>query len=97
MTRRRLVKALVGLPFVGGLFRQHLDAVDTPMTLNAWDGYVYLKSEGLSEFQASAVLAPYLQNNISVDNAAAQMLISQATSYGFLPTDKGEIHQCNTY
>lgn len=77
MTRRWLIKVLVGLPFIGSLLRQRL-------MFNAWDEYVYLRSEGLSEFQALSVLAPYLQNKASANDAATQMLISQATSYGFL-------------
>ena len=90
MTRRQLIKALAALPFVGGLMRRRLDVTDvvkglapTAVKFNAWDEYVYLKSEGLSEFQALAVLAPCLQNN-AADDIATQVLIRQATSYGLL-------------
>ncbi len=44
MTRRRLIKALAALPFVGGLLRQRLDVVDvvdgaapTPIVFRAGD------------------------------------------------------------
>lgn len=50
MTRRWLIKALVGLPFVGGLFRPRLDVVDVvkgvapaPVEFNIYDAVISIE------------------------------------------------------